>query len=206
MPRLPNLATASLALVGNAPEMVDHAQAIDAAECVVRFNNAPGFGTFAGSRVTHLALVNRGGQARAWAEEAGFVERPVVRKASNYVLPFPELSPAEDGVDERMCWTDSLRSKLGDRPVWILTEALHAEACRLLSPDVRGIPNPSTGFLVALAVLRKRAPAAPPVDVYGFGFAGWSGHPWVAERRWFETSDRDGHLRITAHQLYKLYY
>lgn len=191
-----DLAGPSLALVGNAQEIGDHGQAIDAAACVVRFNNALGFDGAAGSRVTVLALVNRGGQARAWAEDESFLERPVVRRADSYLLPFPELSPDEEGAHERVCWTAPLRDRLARQPVRVLPQALHAHARRLLAPRVSGSPNPSTGFLVALAILEERPPSMPPIDVYGFGFAGWAGHPWDAEREWFEACRAAGRLRL----------
>lgn len=186
----------SLALVGNAPDIGDRGRFIDAAACVVRFNNAPGFGGRAGSRVSVLALVNRGGQARAWVEDATFVERAVVRQAERYLLPFPELPAAEEGAHERVCWTAPLRDLLARRPVSVLPSALHARARDLLAPRVSGSPNPSTGFLVALAILEERSSSIPPIDVYGFSFAGWAGHPWDAERGWFEACREAGRLRL----------
>jgi len=196
MSRVPDFDAPSLALVGNAPEAGDRARAIDAAASVVRFNNACGFGGPAGSRVSVLALVNRGGQARAWAEDDGFSMRPVIRLADRILLPFPELAPHEEGAFERVCWTAPLRSRLADRPVHVLPHALHARARSLLAPRSPGIPNPSTGFLVALAILEARAPSLPPIDVYGFGFAGWAGHPWDAERHWFEEARAAERLRL----------
>lgn len=192
----PDFAAPSLALVGNAPELGDRAQAIDAAACVVRFNNAPGFGGPAGSRVSVLALVNRGGQARAWVEDDGFAVRPVVRQAGRYLLPFPELAPHEEGAHERVCWTAPLQARLGDRPVHNLPVCLHEAARRQLASHGADPPNPSTGFLVALAILDGRPPALPPIDVYGFGFAGWPGHPWEAERQWFAAAESAGRLRL----------
>lgn len=192
----PDFDSPSLALVGNAPDIGDCARAIDAAACVVRFNNAPGFGGSAGSRVTLLALVNRGGQARSWVEEAGFGERPIVRQAQAYVLPFPELSPDEESAQERVCWTHPLRARLAGRTIHVLSPALHAAARRVLAPYVDGTPNPSTGFLVAFAILARRSRTLPPIDVYGFGFAGWSGHPWKAERICFDRWGSTRRLRL----------
>jgi len=192
----PDFTAPRLAVVGNAPELGDRSRAIDAAACVVRFNNAPGFGGAAGSRVSVLALVNRGGQARAWVEEDGFGARAVVRQAGRYLLPFPELAPHEEGAHERVCWTAPLRTRLGDRPVQVLPAELHAQAHRALRPRPPDTPNPSTGFLVAFAILAARPPALPPIDVYGFGFAGWPGHPWEAERLWFAAAQAAGRLRL----------
>lgn len=192
---------ASLAIVGNAPGVTD-AAAIDAAACVVRFNNAPGFGGATGTRVTHLALVNRGGQMREWLGDPRFLDRPVMRRAEAFILPFPML-PAEQNRPEPICWTHealSLLRPLG-RPIHILPQALHEAAWRRLAPDVPApgadeCPNPSTGFLVTLALILGRPPGSGPVAIHGFGFAGWSGHPWAAERAWFAEVEAAGRLRL----------
>lgn len=189
-------ATGPLAIVGNAPGL-DAAAAIDAAPCIVRFNNAPGFGGRTGSRVTHLALVNRGGQMREWVADPHFLDRPVVRRAKAFILPFPML-PAEPNRPEQVCWTRealALLAPLG-RPVHILPEDLHREARRCLAPETTDRPNPSTGFLVTLAFLLGRPPGRGPVDAHGFGFAGWPGHPWSAERAWFRQAEAAGRLRL----------
>ncbi|KQP10868.1 hypothetical protein ASF28_07195 [Methylobacterium sp. Leaf99] len=193
--RLP-VTDARLSIVGNAPDLAA-AAAIDAAPAVVRFNNAPGFGGRTGARVTHLALVNRGGQMREWLADPHFLDRPVVRRAEAFILPFPML-PAAHNVPEQTCWTRealALLRPLG-RPVHILPESLHAEARRRLAARTEGRPNPSTGLLVTLALLLGRPPRSGPVDAYGFGFAGWPGHPWAAERAWFADSEAAGRLRL----------
>ncbi len=189
-------ASASLAVVGNAPE-TGAAAAIDAAEFVVRFNNAAGFRAATGSRVTHLALVNRGGQRREWLEDRHFLERPVVRAAGAFILPFPML-PAEHNRPEPICWTREILALLrpSGRPVHILPEALHERARRLLAPRTPERPNPSTGFLVTLALLLARSDGAAPVQAYGFGFDGWPGHPWAAERAWFADAQAAGRLHL----------
>ena len=187
----------SLAIVGNAPGIGACGPAIDAADCVIRFNNAPDFGGATGHRVTHLALVNRGGQTREWLTDRDFLERPVVRAARAFILPFPML-PAEHNVPEPICWTREmleLLRKLG-RPVHLLPDTLHRRAQALLAPGTAGRPNPSTGFLVTLALLDERPADARPAQAYGFGFAGWPGHPWAAERAWFTGAEAAGRLRL----------
>lgn len=204
-------ASGPLALVGNAPGL-DAAAAIDAASSIVRFNNAPGFGGRAGARVTHLALVNRGGQMREWLADPRFLERPVVRCAQAFILPFPML-PAEQNRPEPVCWTREamdLLAPLG-KPVHILPEDLHRAARLRLAAVMAdtgtdepgtdesgpsGRPNPSTGFLVTLAFLLGRPLRCGPVEAHGFGFDGWPGHPWAAERAWFRQAEAAGQLRL----------
>ena len=191
--RLPD---SPLAIVGNAPG-IEAAAAIDAAASVVRFNNAAGFGGSTGSRVTHLALVNRGGQMREWLADPGFLDRPIVRRADAFILPFPMLA-AEENQPEQMCWTREVLALLAPlgKPVHVLSDDLHREGRRRLAPGTTGRPNPSTGFLVTLALILGRRPQSEPVDAYGFGFAGWPGHPWAAERAWFAEAEAAGRLRL----------
>ena len=197
-PLVPGLpASGSLAIVGNAPGIGAAGPAIDAADCVVRFNNAAGFGGGTGCRVTHLALVNRGGQTREWLADGGFLERPVVRAAQAFILPFPIL-PAAHNVPEPICWTREMLTLLQPlgRPIHLLPEALHAQAQVELALWTSGTPNPSTGSLVTLALLLGRSAHAQPAQAYGFGFAGWPGHPWAAERAWFAEAEAAGRIRV----------
>lgn len=186
-----------MAIVGNAPQTRDAASAIDAAACVVRFNNAAGFGGRTGARVTHLALVNRGGQMREWLEDPHFLDRAVVRAAEAFILPFPML-PAEQNRPETICWTREILTRLRPtgRPIHILPETLHERARNLLAARTSGRPNPSTGFLVTLALALSRSADAEPIQVHGFGFDGWPGHPWLAERAWFGQAEADGRLHL----------
>lgn len=190
-------ADGSLAIVGNAPGIGPAGAAIDAADRVVRFNNAAGFGGATGDRVTHLALVNRGGQTREWLADRTFLNRPVVRAAEAFILPFPIL-PAAHNVPEPICWTREMLALLRPlgRPIHILPETLHARARAGLASRTPEPPNPSTGFLVTLALLLDRPAQAAPAQAYGFGFAGWPGHPWAAERAWFAAAEADGRLRV----------
>nr|WP_232628746.1 hypothetical protein [Methylobacterium sp. Leaf118] len=190
-------ATGSLAVVGNAPEIRAAAGAIDAAACVVRFNNAAGFGGPTGARVTHLALVNRGGQMREWLADRHFLERPVVRAAQAFILPFPMLPEAQNRP-EPICWTREALARLRPlgRPIHILPDALHERARGLLASRPNRPPNPSTGFLVTLALLLARSRGAAPIQAYGFGFDGWPGHPWAAERAWFAENQAAGRLHL----------
>lgn len=191
-------APATIAIVGNAPETGDHAAAIDRAEWVVRFNNARGFGGSTGHRVTHLALVNHGGQMREWLADPGFGDRPCVREAERIVFPFtrkpgPPAANDEDGRD----WTHEAIARLDPqrRRVEILPPQVHRAAGAILSNAAGKRHAPSTGFLVALALL-FRFGASATIDVYGFGFAGWDFHDWARERRWFQAMAAEGMLRL----------
>lgn len=191
-------APATIAIVGNAPETGDPSGAIDRAEWVVRFNNAHGFGGATGRRVTHLALVNHGGQMREWLSDPRFAARPHVARAERIVFPFARKPgrPADNDEDGRD-WTEEAIARLDPegRRVEILPPQVHRAAGAILSHVGHKRYAPSTGFLVALALLFRFGGRAA-IDVYGFGFAGWDFHDWAREQRWFEAMAAEGMLRL----------
>ena len=205
--RIVPLQPRSLAVVGNAPEAGRIGAAVDRADWVFRFNNAQGFGGATGQRLTHLFLMNFGGQTREWLADPGLLARPALRRAQGFVLPI------DPGLEERRRptpisrkheggehdWTPELSQRLRPRgcPVWLLRDPLFWSAQRALremgaGPD----PVPSTGFLALFLVLRHRPSSLRRIDVHGFGFGGWEGHSWAAERRWVERRHREGRLRL----------
>ncbi|MCO6049048.1 hypothetical protein NGM99_04485 [Mesorhizobium sp. RP14(2022)] len=191
----------SVAIIGNAPGLQHPVEQIDRADWVVRFNNAPGFGAWSGKRVTHLALVNHGGQMEEWLGDPGFIERPVVRQAQAIIFPFaPKTEPVESQGRDGRDWTHEARAKLAPLgvAVTVLPDALHREAKRLLATDARPDPVPSTGYLVTLSLL-SQLPMDTTIDIHGFGFEGWDGHSWAEERRWFEAREAEG--RLVVHPL-----
>ncbi|WP_246333338.1 hypothetical protein [Aureimonas mangrovi] len=183
----------TVAIVGNAPEIGDHSAEIDACQRVVRFNNAAGFGDKAGKRVTDLALVNRGGQPREWVERDRLRGLVALSDAREVIFPFPALLDGPAGV----CWTREMTLALAPfslRPR-LLDEALHRDARMTLRDfGAMGRLDPSSGFLVTFDLLRRMPHAR--VRAFGFGFAGWPGHPWAAERRWFEQQHLRGRLDL----------
>lgn len=205
----------TIAVVGNAPEVGDHRDAIDAADWVVRFNNAAGHGARTGRRVTHLVLVNFGGQMREWLDDHGFLDRPVLRAAAEFLLPIhpgeAALRTPRPDAEKRAApgdhdWTQEAAARLAalGRPVKLLPGALEEASSRLLATergDAPGTPSPppSTGFLTVRHLLETVATPHTRIDCYGFGFAGWDGHAWEAERRWFEDREREG--RLVLHPL-----
>lgn len=194
----PFAGAARVAIVGNAPDMADQASAIDAADAVMRFNNASGFGGRAGRRVTQLVLVNHGGQMREWLEDPRFLERPAVLASDAFLFPFaPKPGDADAGEDGRD-WTREATRRLAalGRPLAVLPDALRRRATLALRAAAGWAATPSTGYLAAFCLLEVCRDRDVRFDVYGFGFAGWSGHDFAAERRWFEGMAARGRLRL----------
>ena len=196
-----------IAVVGNAPEAGRIGADVDRADWVIRFNNAQGFGGETGRRLTHLVLMNFGGQTREWLEDIRFHRRAPIRHAQGFLLPI------DPGIEERRHptplpdkrkggehdWTPELRARLSPRgaPVWLFNDPLFfAAGAALKREGGREDGVPSSGFLALFWLLGRVSRPRRSIDVYGFGFAGWDGHDWAAERRWTERRAREGRLRL----------
>ncbi|KQT87434.1 hypothetical protein [Aurantimonas sp. Leaf443] len=199
----------TICLVGNAPGQSGAAEAIDACGTVLRFNNAHGFGAATGRRVTHLFLVNCGGQMREWLDDPQFEQRPQVSAAPAILLPIhpdkddaydPPLTAAERAEPDGRNHAGEALARLaaeGGRTVEILPARLFLKACRVIGyarPE-RGMAAPSTGLIGLLWALERVAPGER-IEAYGFGFEGWPGHRFEAERRFFEAQAERGRLAL----------
>jgi len=217
------------AIVGNAPLPHCLAEKIDAADHVIRFNKAPEFAGWAGTRTDELYLINHGGQMAEWLEQDTLLDHPPVRAARRIVLPIPLLpghlpgpphgrphgaeavpSRADDATDidpDRINHLHRARQVLeaaGHR-VESVDEAAYRSVQRTLLEQVgeQGWQvDPSTGFIAILRTVARSEPGER-VDLYGFTFQGWSGHRWNAEHACVERLARAGRLHVhgaTAHE------
>lgn len=196
-----------IALVGNGPLGGWSAAVIDAADHVVRFNRARGFGAEAGSRVDDLFLVNCGGQMHEWLHDDAFWRSPAVAAARRVTLPvaadrpepglwrWPRLAPdARHGVN----FERDVHARLRGRAVRTLPDGTRRAAIQSLrrtGPAPRGRIWPSTGFLALFAYDRDLAPDAR-LTLHGFGFDGASWHDWARERAWVEARAATGRIRM----------
>ena len=200
-------AARTVALVGNGPVAPGAEARIDAADWVVRFNKARGFGGRAGSRIDDLFLVNCGGQMHEWLGDAAFWRSPPVLRAAQVTLPIPaggagpgmarlrrEGMAALDGIN----FEHDARARLAHRAgvVRVLPADLQADAVAALAAlgPLRG-RWPSTGFL-AMAWYDRVLELDARIVLHGFSFEGYAGHPWPQERAWVE--DRPGRIALAA--------
>lgn len=200
-----------IAIVGNAPNETDLSQDIDAADTVVRFNNAFGYGGVRGSKVDDLFLINCGGQPNEWLNSSEFWQRAYVVRTPKVTLPIPYDPNAMplpidhgchhaclDGVN----FEPDLRARLErmGKVVRVLPRNVYQTSRDILT-DRSAVGSkvvPSTGFLSILDYLDRCQPDCA-IELYGFAFAGWDGHVWSRERQWIERRHFTGEL--TWHQL-----
>jgi|GEM_PF-711247 len=203
-----------IAIVGNAPLQRGVASRIDAAAHVIRFNKAPGLAGRAGRRTDELYLINHGGQMAEWLADGTLHHHPALRVARQVVLPIPMLSghltPRQAARREangarpidpdRINHLHAARRTLlraGHR-VHVVGASDYRRAQRALdttAPTGGAALYPSTGFI---AIVRSVAQAlrSDRIELYGFGFQGWSGHAWEAERAWVRRAALAGRLVV----------
>lgn len=200
----------TIALVGNAPPTVDQSVAIDRCDLVVRINNACGFGAERGNRITHLALVNCGGQMREWLDEYAFASRPAFRAAQTILLPIhpdkdhlmvPPIATKDVGEEgrnhavEAKIRFETLGKSVLILPVSVFLSAAKIIGCTRVTPTM---PAPSTGLLVLVFLLSRYRGAK--IEAFGFTFEGWHGHRWDLERAFMESLRADGRLCLHREQ------
>ncbi|WP_420393534.1 hypothetical protein [Acuticoccus sp.] len=199
-----------IAVVGNAPSERVVAAQVDGCDVVVRLNKARGLGGLTGKRVDELVLINCGGQMEEWLR-TGVIERsPAFRTASTIALPIhprkadlivPPLSPPERNAADGQDYSEAARARYAalGKTVRAWDADFFARSMDELghAPLRRHGPAPSTGYLAVRWWLT--ADPSCHVEAFGFGFAGWWGHDWDGERRWFQSAAARG--RLTLHPL-----
>ncbi len=200
--------TGHVVVVGNAPDGRPCAELVDRADHVVRFNNPFGYGGVTGTALHELFLVNCGGQMREWLDDGTLCAAPHVRNAARITFPIhPDVAglypaptdvaapPDPDGVNH----ADEAAAALADLECQVRTLPLQTY---LAACDAIGItrfgddhPVPSSGYLALFDIVARAVPDAR-LDVVGFGFAGWDGHDWEAERAWAQALARQNRITL----------
>lgn len=171
----------------------------------IRFNNCPSYRPRSGDRVDELVLVNCGGQPEEWLSTGRLGNPEALAAAVRVTLPIhpgiaayyqPVLSPRElrEAAAQDHTWPMVRRLRKAGHATAVLAPRSYRDAVHALGQKVfrRGMPVPSSGFLLIHHV--AQAHPRSPIHLDGFGFAGWEGHPWQAERAYCERLAAEGRL------------
>jgi hypothetical protein len=193
-------------IVGNGPVHAGAAEAIDAADLVIRFNASRNYGE-AGYRTDIVAICNTGRPAAAMLADRDWRESASVRRAgeiwsvrspakfaelrSRLQITHPELNDFCDDYTEALAAFSAAhgkRHRVLDRKTH--EAVVHALARHRPEPYV----VPSSGLVVVHHLLHDPAFAGHEIVITGFGHVGWEGHPFDAERRLIESHIAAGRL------------
>lgn len=201
-------------IVGNGPLADNAADAIDAADLVIRFNDCASAGQ-GGQRTDIVAVCNTGRPAKWMLSSPEWRSNAAVRSATEIWsvrdprkfavlretlgLAQPEL---EDFCDD---YTDAFAIFARDsgKTHVVIDQAIHADVDAALKLEgAEPYVVPSSGMIVVTEMLGRY----PHDDIVlaGFSYTGWPGHPFAAERRLMDMHSAAGRLRrlenIADHQ------
>jgi hypothetical protein len=196
-----------IVIMGNGKPERDMRAEVDAADLVIRFNGCRNHGGASGTRSDVVAVCNTGQPASAmlgggWADLA-----PVRAAATIWAVRNPEAFASRradilarrpdlaDFFDDRTADFAAMAEAAG-KAFLLFDAAVQNRLDAALAPltDVDYVV-PSSGLLVIEHVLGSVAAPEDDVAIAGFGHAGWSGHPFAAERRLIDRFEHDGRLR-----------
>ncbi|MBX9455921.1 MAG: Urease operon accessory protein [Rhizobium sp.] len=203
--------TRRVMIVGNGDIGDGLADAIDAADLVMRFNDCRSVGA-GGGRTDIVVVCNTGRPGKAMTESAAWacnksvwlasaiwcVRDPAKFRAMTEDIrrDHPEL---DDFCDD---YTDGFAdyARKNAKDFHIIPAATHEALDGTLAAYLPGTyVVPSTGAVAIAEFLAHYRKPGDDIFLAGFGHQGWDGHPWAAERVWVDELMATGTLaRLVA--------
>ncbi|MGN6582687.1 MAG: Urease operon accessory protein [Rhizobiaceae bacterium] len=186
----------TLAIVGNGEMRGGAAEAIDAADLVIRFNECRSYGS-GGARTDVVAVCNTGLPAKTMLGSARWRTHPAVAAATEIwsvrdPAKFAEMRPLlafshpelDDFCDDYTGQFGTFCTATGKTHLVIERTIHEAMDHALLAFEPERYVVPSSGMIVIGSVLER----FPGHDIVlaGFDHSGWEWHPFAAERRLVE--------------------
>jgi hypothetical protein len=194
-------------IVGNGEIREGLTAAIDAADLVVRFNDCRSYGA-GGTKTDVVAVCNTGRPALSMLGGGKWKNSAAVRQArqiwcarspekfealrGNLAATHPDL---DDLCDDYSAGFSAFAEATGRRLVQVPAATHGATDDRLKAIGAEDYVVPSSGLLVIDHVLERVARPGDTISIAGFGHQGWSGHPFLTEKRLVDGYVTDGRLR-----------
>lgn len=196
-----------IAIVGNAQLARDYSHRIDTADQVVRFNRIQTYGGNGGTHTTVLCLTNWGEIGRKFARRRIIAGLPCSSAVEEFWIARPTLAGKTSSFLVCRHWRADFRvldysaaliarNDLGNKPCVHLGLSVYEaalERCGLPRSADSAQVQPSTGLLAIVYALQRYRGLAE-LELFGFRFTGWAGHPWAAERSVVEALQCEGRL------------
>ncbi|HET7411803.1 MAG TPA: hypothetical protein VFJ18_03995 [Pararhizobium sp.] len=198
-----------LFVVGNGPLPENFAATIDAADKVVRFNEAKQPLSASGTKTDLLFLNNTGKPMQRRLNDPGYIVSPIIRSAGTIVFAYHPTTIAQYLIrpnllsrlkGRRADWTAAALDMFGGagKDVLILPPTFYEEGCAELGIPAHAMRKvfPSTGYFGIRYVLREFPAQEWDIDICGFSWEGWKRHAWGNERQWVETLAEERRVRV----------
>lgn len=196
-----------IVIVGNGETGEGLAEAIDASDLVIRFNDCRSVGA-GGFRTDIVAVCNTGRPGKAMSGNAGWAGNKAVwltasiwcvRDPAKFAGMRARLLADHPELDD-FCedYTDAFAgyARENGKDFHIVPASTHDALDRTLAgyaPPPYVVP--SSGAVVIAEYLAHYRQPGDTIFLTGFGHQGWEGHPWQAEKAWVEELVGKGHLR-----------
>ena len=198
------------AIVGNGPLSPDDRSAIATADRIIRFNLTPNLHSEAEAKTTELFLSCSSKQIGDFLSKGQYRSSHAFQQATRIVSPYhPDI------INKYMRPPSFLSRLKGRRADWsqdclsiaaqegkdaeILSAELYLDACKRLGINSQSKEFfPSSGCLAILRELQHPQHNTSELHLFGFGYIGWKGHLWTAERALVEGLESKGALKTHA--------
>ncbi len=185
----------NLVIVGNAPLSINYSKIIEAADIVVRMNECKQYGGPHGYKSDIIYMGNTGSPALRFISERPFIGRDWGQQAEVLFVRdslahheyfqgvknrFPDYSESElDDLSDQIIEANQLGGRQVSRLSYDINKVL---LNKLTALSEKPFICPSTGILAVEHILARPEFSNYRKHIVGFGFKGWSGHPWLAEK------------------------
>jgi hypothetical protein len=182
-----------LLILGSAPFETDVSRYIDESALVLRFNECKNLSDRTGSKADFLCVTNIGSTTERFIRDRAIGRLPLIDGVREIWLPrcrdvmlehSRQVNPLLNEWVMRDQSDELIESNgLSGKQVFHFSVEHNLRAvARLTARSARPFLEPSTGFLAIEYILSEARFADYEKVLLGFGFTGWAGHPWDAEK------------------------
>ena len=187
----------NIAIVGNGQIHPRQFDQIEKADFIIRFNHPPQIHEYTAMRTDMLVISNSSKQTQKLLGSEKYLTGPVFAGARTIFLPYhPDIISRYMPKPNIFSWMKGRRADLtslckraahaNGKSIDILDSNSYLEVCNHLGimHNHRCSIFPSSGILLIFHSLKMNPSVGLVIRLYGFGFAGWKGHNWQAEKNY----------------------
>lgn len=186
-----------LLIIGNGPVFNHYEPLLNDAKVIVRFNSAKRIGDYDHGRQTILAICNTGAPGKYFLNQNYLEKSDDFNQCESLLIPRVERCHIEHfntikksfpkyHKKELKSYSDEILPylKASAKNVILISEELNKKCFeKIKAISKKPFICPSTGFITLNYILENSNFADYEIHLLGFGFRGWKGHPWAAERQ-----------------------
>ncbi|MCA3573825.1 MAG: hypothetical protein IOC86_07890 [Aestuariivirga sp.] len=187
-------------MVGNAPLGVDFSDLVDNSAVVYRINDCKNYDGLSGQKTDIVLINNLGDSVPRYLVEKPFLNKEICAKSEKFVivrdhevhrqflistnqqrfLPMIEDQTTSIILENKIPLNKVVRYS-GKFNLRVFNTLLDVRAKERISDEL--FIMPSTGMFAILHALTRWRSHGFEINLIGFAFSGWGGHPWSCEKK-----------------------